>query len=240
MGPPFGHHGRPPRGARCLAFRGQFLERVSVIIGTDSLAGGSCSGGIGLGVCSRSSGRHPPFRAERKRTNPLTYCLALRLDEGMVFLADTRTNAGVDDVGTYRKMHVLQPAPDRLFVVESAGSLATTQEVLDRIGARPGRGRRGREPGHGRPSLRGGAVPGSPEPSGRARAQDGPERDRRGRHGDLHPRAATSGRSHPTSCSSTPRAITSGPPTSARSSRSERASTGSSCSSWPSRPTSTS
>ena len=63
----------------------------------------------------------------------MTYCLALRLDEGMVFLADTRTNAGVDDVGTYRKMHVLQPAPDRLFVVESAGSLATTQEVLDRI-----------------------------------------------------------------------------------------------------------
>jgi putative proteasome-type protease len=63
----------------------------------------------------------------------LTYCLALRLHEGMLFLADTRTNAGVDDVGTYRKMHVLQPAEDRLFVVESAGSLATTQEVLDRM-----------------------------------------------------------------------------------------------------------
>ena len=64
----------------------------------------------------------------------MTYCLALRLHEGMVFLADTRTNAGVDDVGTYRKMHVLEPAPDRLFVIESAGSLATTQQVLDRIG----------------------------------------------------------------------------------------------------------
>jgi putative proteasome-type protease len=63
----------------------------------------------------------------------LTYCLALRLHEGLVFLADTRTNAGVDNVGTYRKMHVLQPAPDRLLVIESAGSLATTQEVLDRL-----------------------------------------------------------------------------------------------------------
>ncbi len=63
----------------------------------------------------------------------MTYCLALRLHEGMVFLADTRTNAGVDNVGVYRKMHVLQPAPDRLFVLESAGNLATTQEVLDRI-----------------------------------------------------------------------------------------------------------
>jgi putative proteasome-type protease len=63
----------------------------------------------------------------------VTYCLALRLDEGLLFLADTRTNAGVDNVGTYRKQHVLRPADDRVFVIESAGSLATTQEVLDRV-----------------------------------------------------------------------------------------------------------
>lgn len=63
----------------------------------------------------------------------MTYCLALRLDEGLIFLADTRTNAGVDNVGTYRKQHVLRPADDRVFVIESAGSLATTQEVLDRV-----------------------------------------------------------------------------------------------------------
>jgi putative proteasome-type protease len=63
----------------------------------------------------------------------MTYCLALRLDEGLVFLADTRTNAGIDNISTYRKLHVLRPAPDRLFVLESAGNLATTQEVLDRI-----------------------------------------------------------------------------------------------------------
>jgi putative proteasome-type protease len=63
----------------------------------------------------------------------VTYCLALRLDEGLIFLADTRTNAGVDNIGTYRKLHVVRPAPDRVFVLESAGNLATTQEVLDRI-----------------------------------------------------------------------------------------------------------
>lgn len=63
----------------------------------------------------------------------MTYCLALRLDAGLLFLADTRTNAGVDNVGTYRKLHVLRPAPDRVFVLESAGSLATTHEVLARI-----------------------------------------------------------------------------------------------------------
>jgi putative proteasome-type protease len=63
----------------------------------------------------------------------MTYCLALRLDEGLIFLADTRTNAGLDNVNTFRKMHVLTPAPDRVFVLQSAGSLATTHEVLDRI-----------------------------------------------------------------------------------------------------------
>jgi putative proteasome-type protease len=63
----------------------------------------------------------------------MTYCLAMRLKEGLVFLSDTRTNAGVDNVGTYRKQHVIAPGPERLFVIESAGNLATTQEVLDRI-----------------------------------------------------------------------------------------------------------
>jgi putative proteasome-type protease len=63
----------------------------------------------------------------------MTYCLALRLDDGLVFLSDTRTNAGVDNVSTYRKLHRFQPAEDRLFVLQSAGNLATTQQVLDRI-----------------------------------------------------------------------------------------------------------
>ena len=64
----------------------------------------------------------------------MTYCLAMRLQAGLVFLSDTRTNAGVDDVSTFRKLHVFRPAEDRIFVLQSAGNLATTQEVLDRIG----------------------------------------------------------------------------------------------------------
>ena len=63
----------------------------------------------------------------------MTYCLAIKLDEGIVLLSDTRTGAGVDNISVYRKMHVLRPAPDRAFVIQSAGNLATTQEVLDRI-----------------------------------------------------------------------------------------------------------
>ena len=64
----------------------------------------------------------------------MTYCLALQLDDGLVFAADTRTNAGVDYIGTAAKMHVFQPTSGRLFVILTAGNLATTQEILDRVG----------------------------------------------------------------------------------------------------------
>ena len=63
----------------------------------------------------------------------MTYCLGLALDEGLVMAADSRTNAGIDYVTTFSKLHVFQPAPDRLFVLLSAGNLATTQEVMNRI-----------------------------------------------------------------------------------------------------------
>lgn len=63
----------------------------------------------------------------------MTYCLAMRLDSGLIFLSDTRTNAGVDHIGTYRKLHVIKAAADRVFVIQSAGSLATTHELLARI-----------------------------------------------------------------------------------------------------------
>jgi putative proteasome-type protease len=63
----------------------------------------------------------------------MTYCLAMRLDEGLLFMSDTRTNAGVDNISRYRKLHVFRPNEDRLFVLQSAGNLATTHELLDRI-----------------------------------------------------------------------------------------------------------
>jgi putative proteasome-type protease len=63
----------------------------------------------------------------------MTYCLAMSLDRGLVFASDSRTNAGVDYVTTFSKMHVFTPEPDRIFVVLTAGNLATTQEVLYRV-----------------------------------------------------------------------------------------------------------
>lgn len=63
----------------------------------------------------------------------MTYCVGLSLNDGLVFASDSRTNAGVDYVTTYSKMHLFTPAPDRLFVILSAGNLATTQEVINHI-----------------------------------------------------------------------------------------------------------
>jgi len=63
----------------------------------------------------------------------MTYCVGLRLNDGLVFASDSRTNAGVDYVTTYSKMHVFSPANDRIFVILSAGNLATTQEVMNHI-----------------------------------------------------------------------------------------------------------
>ncbi|MFO0105350.1 MAG: 20S proteasome subunit A/B [Cyanobium sp.] len=63
----------------------------------------------------------------------MTYCVGYWLEEGLVLASDSRTNAGVDYISTYSKMHVFQPGPDRLFVLLAAGSLATTQAVVSTI-----------------------------------------------------------------------------------------------------------
>lgn len=59
----------------------------------------------------------------------MTYCVAMRLRDGMVFASDSRTNAGVDHISTFRKMHVFE-AEDRYLVLLSAGNLATSQSVV--------------------------------------------------------------------------------------------------------------
>jgi putative proteasome-type protease len=61
----------------------------------------------------------------------MTYCVAVCLNEGLVFLSDTRTNAGVDDIGTFRKMTIYQKDSDRIFTLLSAGNLAITQSVKE-------------------------------------------------------------------------------------------------------------
>jgi putative proteasome-type protease len=60
----------------------------------------------------------------------MTYCVGLCLKDGLVFLSDTRTNAGVDQIGTFRKMSLFQNK-DRFFTLMSAGNLAITQSVKE-------------------------------------------------------------------------------------------------------------
>lgn len=59
----------------------------------------------------------------------MTYCVGLRLDAGLVFLSDSRTNAGVDQVGTFRKMSVFERAGDRVMVLMTAGNLSISQSI---------------------------------------------------------------------------------------------------------------
>ncbi len=60
----------------------------------------------------------------------MTYCVAMRLREGLVFVADTRTNAGVDHLATFRKMHIFERRGERSIVMLNSGKLASSQSVI--------------------------------------------------------------------------------------------------------------
>jgi len=61
----------------------------------------------------------------------MTYCIGIRLNAGLVFLSDSRTNAGVDQISTYRKMMVYERPNDRFMVMLSAGNLSISQSVRE-------------------------------------------------------------------------------------------------------------
>ncbi len=63
----------------------------------------------------------------------MTYCVGLLLKAGMVLLSDTRTNAGLDNIATYRKMFIFQEPGERVIVALTAGSLSVTQTTIARL-----------------------------------------------------------------------------------------------------------
>lgn len=63
----------------------------------------------------------------------MTYCVAIKVGEGVVFASDSRTNAGVDQVSVYSKMHTFGEDGSRTVVLLTSGNLATTQAVLRRL-----------------------------------------------------------------------------------------------------------
>ncbi len=60
----------------------------------------------------------------------MTYCVGILVREGLVMIADTRTNAGIDNIATFRKLHVFEKAGDRAIAVATAGNLAVGQSML--------------------------------------------------------------------------------------------------------------
>ncbi|MEL6814096.1 MAG: proteasome-type protease [Cyanobacteria bacterium J06598_3] len=63
----------------------------------------------------------------------MTYCLGIRVEKGLVFAADSRTNAGVDYISSYQKLFDFSVPGDRVIVLCTAGSLSTSQSVLHSI-----------------------------------------------------------------------------------------------------------
>jgi len=67
---------------------------------------------------------------QASKGNPLTYCVAIRVSQGLVFMSDSRTNAGPDQLGAVSKMHSFDVPGDRAICLLTAGNLATTQAVV--------------------------------------------------------------------------------------------------------------
>jgi putative proteasome-type protease len=63
----------------------------------------------------------------------MTYCVGLLLNEGMVLLSDTRTNAGLDNISTYRKMFTFEDPGERVIVIMTAGSLSVSQTTIAQL-----------------------------------------------------------------------------------------------------------
>ncbi len=63
----------------------------------------------------------------------MTYCCGILVRDGLVMIADTRTNAGLDNVSTFRKLHVFSKPGERIMAIASAGNLAISQSVLSTL-----------------------------------------------------------------------------------------------------------
>src|SRR5687767_986498 len=60
----------------------------------------------------------------------MTYCCGILVREGLVMIADTRTNAGLDNISTFRKLHIFRKPGERIMAIAAAGNLAISQSVI--------------------------------------------------------------------------------------------------------------
>src|SRR5688572_13693298 len=85
---------------------------------------------------SRCASRPRSNRKVSSEVDAMSYAVAIRLDRGIVFAADTRTNAGVDNISQFRKLHFWRRTGDRVLVALTAGNLAITQSVISLVNER--------------------------------------------------------------------------------------------------------
>ncbi len=63
----------------------------------------------------------------------MSYCVATMIDAGIVFASDSRTNAGVDNISTFRKMKIFERPGDRVLVIVNSGNLGVTQATINHL-----------------------------------------------------------------------------------------------------------
>ncbi len=63
----------------------------------------------------------------------MTYCVGLMVEDGLAMIADTRTNAGVDNISSYKKLHITEVRGDRVIAIATAGNLSVTQMALSMV-----------------------------------------------------------------------------------------------------------
>src|ERR1041385_1390921 len=63
----------------------------------------------------------------------MTYCCGILVRDGLVMIADTRTNAGLDNVSTFRKLHVFGKPGERIMAIASSGNLSLSQSVVSTL-----------------------------------------------------------------------------------------------------------
>jgi putative proteasome-type protease len=91
-----------------------------------------CLPGLGLDGLPKLASNLAPIIQNGLGTE-MTYCCGILVRDGLVMIADTRTNAGLDNVSTFRKLHIFTNPGDRIMAVASAGNLAISQSVLSTL-----------------------------------------------------------------------------------------------------------
>ena len=162
---------------------------VRVAIGLDAVGAARCgaaaAGGIGGAGREAAGDVRPPAgpeltpgraaRGDRAKGDQMTYCAGVLVEGGLVMIADTRTNAGLDNISTYRKLHLFESEGERVLALASAGNLSVSQAVVSLLGEGTETRIRARwRPSRDAPTMFPAPPNSSGVRSGRVRGIDGP------------------------------------------------------------------